>query len=323
MEESVEGSILPVIMIAIFLLIIIGIVVWVVLSRRVVGPPVTPIPLAPVTPSNANSGNVASPPASVPIVRVSSSRCKDKKCDSSSTSSEESSRGHSSKHSTESSSEHYRSDSEADTLSSHSGSYNGSCIRVYERNMSWKEDIDVPERNIISIAHSGRDLYAATHSGIYIRNEGDWNYLGSVEEPITELLDHSGELIVRTEYSDYVLTESGGKTKMSRCKTKQKTYRGENVRLVDGTLIEGRLTLARDVDCFHISRGETLLYAMKNRLYRTGDGTKNKQYRSELVCNKTECEVRALCACDKYIYALVGDGGRVSGSGNTTETEER
>lgn len=305
MDEDTEASILPVIMIAIFLLLIIGLVVWHILGRGVIGPPPTPIPVAPLTPAT-NTTNAASPPASVPIVRATSRDCDD-----------DSSRDRDSSDSGDSSQSRSRSDSTPE-----SSSVRSSCgeILVYNHSFDKEETLVLPTTGIIALTHSDGKLYACTDSAIYVYG-GNWDLLGSVEDSILGMeTDERGTVRVKTRTGDYKLQGSVDSAKMSRCRVKKQSYNGDHIRLSDSRrLLHGSSELARDVDCFCVGTDTRLVYVREDRLHlidETGMATKG---------SRLGVAVDSVCMSDEHIYLLVGardstaseGASHISGSGSS------
>lgn len=319
MDEDTEASILPVIIIAIFLLLIIGLVVWHILGRGVVGPAPTPIPVAPLTPAT-NTTNAANPPASVPIVRATSRDCRDgngdRDCDGSEacTRSGNDDWGEGSSDSGDSS--HSSSGRTGSASSNRSSTLAGSCgeILVFDHSFDKEETLALPTTGVIGLTHADGKLYACTDSAIYVYN-GNWDLMGSVEDSILGMeTDERGAVRVKTRTGDYKLQGSIDSAKMSRCRGKKQMYNGDHIRLSDnGRLLHGSSELARDVDCFCVGVDEKLAYVREDRLHLV-DGTGIATKGSRLGVG-----IDSICMSDEHIYLLVGarDGSHVSGSGSS------
>ena len=293
MEESYESGLLSLVIIAILILLVIGVVVWMVMSRRTISGPVTPIPLAPLQPVT-NTSNVPTLPANVQVVDVTPWKCKKNREDS--CGDDDSCSEASREHSSASSSGHSSVSSQED----HSDRIeNSAChIEVYDHALKRKNTIPAPSEATISLAHCSGQLYAATGSSIHMLRQENWELVGQLEEEetISSIYEERGKLRVRTDRGQYTLTVSRSSTKMSPYETRSNlTFLGETVHLSeDGTLHVGR-TDKQNVESFCLNDG-ALVYVQSNKLHMLRD--------NGMTSSKLSVDVRASCMSDKHIYLL-------------------
>jgi hypothetical protein len=162
-----------------------------------------------------------------------------------------------------------------------------------------EERLDVPEEDMISISHCSGELYSCTDSRIYVREDEEWNLIGSVEETIIELIDDEGRLRVRTDSGDYFLARSNDGAKMSQCHSKRRLHGGEDIYLDEDKLYVGGKSLSQDVTCFYTNGYDLLTYVKAGRLYIDNNGHRSSK--------KIECKPTSACASDRHIYLLVNE----------------
>lgn len=176
MEES---TLLPVIMAAIFLMIIIGIVVWVLMTKTVVSPAVIPIPLAPLRGRGIDvpPSGVPNPPSSVPQVTVSG------------------------------------------TVSSVDTNEEARHILVFDHRLKEIDSMVLPEDDIVYLAFHSDELYCSSNRSIYVYSEEWELVGSVPNQDIVDLFSYGRHLIVRTHSEDYQLDRSRDQVRMITCDT--------------------------------------------------------------------------------------------------------